>query len=314
MTVVETRNGTFTVTVEGEGPAVLLLHGWPETALSWRHQVAALAAAGYRAIAPNQRGYDGSFAPHDIDQYTMFHIAGDAIAILDALGERDTVVVGHDMGALVAWHLALMRPDRVRGVAGMSVPYVPRGRHSLTQKLRDVGANDYYILYFQDTGVAERELERDVRRAMTNVLYSCSGSLPEGALWAATVPQGGGLLDTAYDLSGPFPSWMPAADLEENIAAFQRSGFRGPINWYRNFERNWELSAAYHGAKIQQPSLFVAGSRDPVIAAMGNALKALPETLADPRGIHVIDGAGHWIQQEAPDITSALLMDFLSNL
>lgn len=313
MTVVQTRNGPFAVTVEGEGPAVLLLHGWPETALSWRHQVAALAAAGYRAIAPNQRGYDGSFAPDDARQYTLFHLAGDAIAILDALGETGAVAVGHDMGALVAWHLALMRPDRIEAVAAMSVPYVPRGSQSLTRKLRDVGADDYYILYFQEPGVAERELERDVRRTMADVLYSCSGSLPTGEVWAATVPKGGGLLDTAHHAPDPFPSWLPARDLDATVAAFERSGFRGPLNWYRNFERNWELGAAHHGAKIRQPALFVAGSRDPVIAAMGNAVKALPAALADPRGIHLIDGAGHWIQQEAPDKINALLLDFLAD-
>ena len=193
----------------GEGPLVVLLHGFPETWYSWRHQLAALAEAGYRAVAPDQRGYGQTDRPAEPDRYTMLHLVGDVIGLIDALGEAQAVVVGHDWGAPVAWNAALMRPDRFPAVVGMSVPYAPRGKISLIDVLRKNGLNDFYMMYFQEPGVAEREFERDVTASLRRVLYSASGSRPEGTNWKAFAAPGGEwvkLLDSAeprWQGSGP---------------------------------------------------------------------------------------------------------------
>ena len=313
MKVVDTSSGAFSIRDEGQGPAVLLLHGWPETAHSWRHQFAPLVAAGFRVVAPNQRGYDGSFAPDAIEAYSIFHLVGYAIAILDALKIEKAVAVGHDWGAPVAWTSALMRPDRIAAVVGMSVPYASRGPKPPLEAMREAGAGNHYMLHFQEPGRTEAELERNVSRTMRRILYSVSGSLPDGATWRPFVPEGGGFLDTTFEPDA-LPQWLSDEDLDIYIAAFERSGFRRPLNWYRNIDRNWELSAALAGLRIRQPSLFVIGARDPLLATMGPAVEALPRILPDLRGRHVIERAGHWVQQEAPEAVNRLLLEFLGGL
>ncbi len=306
---------TLHVAEMGQGPAVLLCHGWPETWYSWRHQLPALAAAGFRVLAPDMRGYGGSDAPEPVEAYTQLHIVGDMVALLDALEIPSAVIVGHDWGAPVAWNAALMRPDRVRAVAGLSVPYSPRGTVSLIDVLKNAKLDNFYMMYFQTPGVAEREFERDVSTSLRRILYSASGSRPQGTDWVAFAKPGGGLLDNALDTAMPLP-WLSEEDLAAYVRDFTRSGFRGGLNWYRNLHRSWELLAPFAKAVIRQPSMFVAGERDGVLRmpAMRSALDNLEAALPGLRRRAILKEAGHWVQQEAPDEVNAHLLEFLKSL
>jgi pimeloyl-ACP methyl ester carboxylesterase len=299
----------------GEGPAVVLCHGWPETWYSWRHQLPALADAGFRVIAPDMRGYGRSDRPEPIEAYTQLHIVGDMVGLLDALSIEQAAIVGHDWGAPVAWNSALMRPDRFHAVAGLSVPYSPRGKMSLVQAFKLGGLENIYMMYFQEPGIAEREFEKDVTRSLRCVYYSASGSLPADQAWRPFVPPGGGLLDTAYDTPMPL-AWLSEADLALYAEDFIASGFRGGFNWYRNLHRNWELMAPFADAKIRQPALFIAGSRDGVIRMPGmrSAVDNLRHALPGLRNSVIIEGAGHWVQQEAPEAVNRALIEFLQGL
>lgn len=298
----------------GRGPLVLLCHGFPECWYSWRHQLRALAAAGYRAVAPDQRGYAETDAPAAIDQYTILHLVGDLVGLLDALGAETAAIVGHDWGATVAWQAALIRPDRFPAVAALSIPFPQRGAaRPLEAARRAVGDRFFYWLYFQEPGVAEAELERDVRTTMRWLLYALSGDAPPAAQWQPVQPDTRrGLLDTLTD-PPTLPAWLTEADLDVYTVAFQRAGFRGGLNWYRNIDRNWELTAAYHGATVQPPALFLIGDRDRVldIPGMRARLERLPASVPNLRQNLVFPGAGHWIQQERPAEVNAALLEFL---
>jgi pimeloyl-ACP methyl ester carboxylesterase len=302
------------VAAQGEGPLVLLCHGWPELWYSYRHQLPALAQAGFRAVAPDMRGYGETDAPADVSAYSLFHLVGDMVALVTALGESSAVVVGHDWGAPVAWACAQMRPDVFRAVAAMSVPHRGRSPREPLAMLRQSGYGDYYFLYFQEPGVAEAEFEQDVRTSMRKILSGLSGDAPAGAERLGRVPAGRGFLD-GHDDPEQLPSWLSERDLDTFVAAFERTGFRGGLSWYRNMSRNWELGAPWQGAKIAQPALFIAGSRDPVnfgrrgVQAMANMEVAVPH-------LHklIIEGAGHWIQQERPREVNEALLRFLSSL
>lgn len=313
----DTRQGAFDVLDVGSGPAVLFLHGWPESARCWRHQLTALAAAGFRALAYDQRGYADASRPPEIEAYGMDQLVGDAVAVLDALEIDQAVVVGHDWGAPVAYHCALLRPDRFVAVAGLSVPYAPRGAVSLPRLLAMAGQTGNYINHFQAEGVAERELEADIAAALRRIYYSGSGDMPAGTHWRPVLADGQGFLDTASEPPADWdPPWLPPEELAHLVAAFRRSGFRGGLNWYRNLERNWRWGAFLHGAPITAPSLFIAGDRDGVIRMPGH--EPTPERLAralpNLRGFHLIEGAGHWVQQEAPEAVNAALLAFLGGL
>ncbi len=313
---VETRTGAFEVLEAGEGPAVLLLHGWPESARAWRHQLTALADAGYRAIAYNQRGYGGSYAPEEVAGYNLFQLAGDAVAMLDALGVEQAVVVGHDWGAPVAYHCALLRADRFRAVAGLSVPYAPRGDRHLLDLLGAGGLTNFYIQYFQAPGVAEAELDADVATTLRRVYHGASGDLPPDQAWRPLTGPTGRLLEAADEPAVWPRAWLPAEEFDRLVDAFTRSGFRGGLNWYRNIALNWRIGLPLHGAPILQPSLFIAGARDGVIRMPGH--EPTPERLAralpNLRGVHLIDDVGHWVQQEAPEAVNAALLGFLRGL
>ncbi len=237
----------------GKGPLVLLLHGFPESWYSWRHQLTALAAAGYHAVAPDQRGYCETGPPGGpgqqagIGEYTMLHLTGDVIALMDALGADQAVVAGHDWGAPVAWHAALFRPDRIRGVIGLSVPYRPRGSAAPIATLRAALGESFYMVYFQQPGVADAELSRDPAATFRKVLYSLAGEAPGMRL----IPAGGGFLDAAAD-PAELPAWLTQHDIDTYVAQYAESGFTGPLNWYRNLDRNWELTAAWQHAPIRR--------------------------------------------------------------
>lgn len=303
------------VTEQGTGPLVLLCHGWPESARSWRHQLPALAAAGYRVVAPDMRGYGGSDAPEAADAYSLLHLVGDMVGLVAALDEREAVVVGHDWGATVAWTCALLRPDLFRAVAAMSVPHRPRGPAPPLAALRAAGLHNFYWLYFQQPGVAEAEFERDPAATLRRILGAIGSGRPRDPGQVLTLPEGGGFLDLAPE-PVPRPDWLPDAELAAMADTFRRTGFRGGLNYYRNIDRNWELLAPWQGAPIRQPALFIAGQSDPVIAtpAGRKALEALPQAVPNLRRTVMVEGAGHWIQQERPDEVNAALIAFLRAL
>jgi pimeloyl-ACP methyl ester carboxylesterase len=301
------------VTLQGEGPLVLLCHGFPELSYSWRHQVAALAGAGWRVAAPDRRGYGGSDAPADVEAYTLLHLVADMVDLVRVLGQTQAVIVGHDWGAAVAWNAALLRPDLFRAVAGLSVPYAPPGKVDLISSLELSGIHDFYMQYFQTPGVAEAELERDPTASIRRIHYSGSGDAPPRNTFGRLGQ--GGLLDNTRE-PDRLPPWLSEADLAVYGAAFAASGFRGPLNWYRNLRRNTGLLAPWRGLPIHQPSLFIAGTRDDVLKfpASQAQIDAYPRTLPALRGCHLLEGAGHWIQRERAEAVSTLLVGFLRGL
>ncbi len=306
------------VAEQGSGPLVLFCHGWPESWYSWRHQMAALAAAGYRAVAPDMRGYGGSDSPLSVEQYTMLHLVGDMVELVKALGEKQAVIVGHDWGAPVAWTSALLRPDVFRAVAGMSVPFTPPGKIDLLSALQAQGVTTFYMQYFQTPGVAEAELELDVEASLRRIYFSGSGDGPERPTFGVLEPGAGVLTNTVDPLSAghTLPAWLPREDLAYYAAEFKRSGFRGGLNWYRNLRRSWELLTPWRGCVIRQPALFIAGERDNVLKfpASQAQIEAYPRTLPGLRGSHILPGAGHWIQRERAAEVNRLLLAFLSSL
>jgi pimeloyl-ACP methyl ester carboxylesterase len=301
------------VATQGTGPLVVLCHGFPECWVSWRSQMAALAAAGYRAAAPDMRGYGGTDAPADPAKYTMLHHVGDMVALVKALGEQHAAIVGHDWGAPAAWNAALLRPDVFRAVAGLSVPYTPPGPVDLLSALEAQGIQHFYMQYFQAPGVAEAELEADVAATMRRVNYSLSGDGAGGV--AGMLPVGKGFLHNTVD-PAQLPPWLDAGDLAYTVAEFTRTGFRGGLNWYRSVRLSWELMGPWRGAVIRQPSLFVAGSRDDVMKFPTSraAVDKFSHTLPGLRGSHLLDGGGHWIQRERPEAVNELLVGFLKSL
>src|SRR3982074_528020 len=284
---------------QGEGPLVLLCHGWPELSYSWRHQIQALAAAGFHVVAPDMRGFGRTSAPAEIDAYSIFDHVGDMVALVAALGEKQAAIVGHDWGAPVAWHAALFRPDVFSAVAGMSVPPPSRGRGRPLDMLRESGITNFYWQYFQTPGVAEREFERDVDVTMRTLLGR-GFSDPSASLF---IEDGKGFLGDVSAIR-PLPEWLSEA--------YRKSGFRGGLNWYRNIDRNWELTAPWQGAQIHQPSLLVAGSIDSVITGLIGAKRVadMERVLPNLRQKLIVDGAGHWIQQERADEVNAALIAF----
>jgi pimeloyl-ACP methyl ester carboxylesterase len=285
----------------------VLCHGWPELSYSWRHQITALAAAGFRVVAPDMRGFGRTSAPAEIGAYTIFDTVGDMVALVAALGEKQAAIVGHDWGAPVAWHAALFRPDIFTKVAGLSVPPPFRGRGRPLETLRENGITNFYWQYFQPPGVAEAEFECDIARTMHLVLGR--GVSDPSAMF---VDQAKGFLGNLAD-GQKLPAWLTEADIAEFAAGYAQSGFRGGLNWYRNLDRNWELTAPWQDAQIRQPSLFIAGSNDSVITGLIGAKRVadMERVLPDLKQKLIIEGAGHWIQQERPDEVNAALTAFL---
>jgi pimeloyl-ACP methyl ester carboxylesterase len=303
---------------QGEGPLVVLCHGFPESWYSWRHQLAALAAAGFRAVAPDMRGYGQSGKPDAIDQYTLLHLVGDMVGLLDALGADQAVIAGHDWGAPVAWHAALLRPDRFRAVIGLSVPFRRQPPVTPTSLMPQRDDAIFYHLYFQKPGVAEAELERDVRETIVKLLYSASGDVPRRvgvSGEAGMVPRDGGFL-TRMVSPATLPAWLGAADVDFYTSEFTRAGFRGGLNWYRNIDRNRELLAPFAGARVTVPALYIAGDRDLVVAfpPMDRVIANLAESVPQLRTKMILPGCGHWTQQErAPEVNAAMI-EFLRQL
>lgn len=302
------------VAEQGAGPLVLFCHGWPESWYSWRHQMSALSTAGYRAAAPDMRGFGATEAPAEVGKYTLLHLVGDMVDLLRALGQRQAVIVGHDWGAVVAWSAAMMRPDLFPAVTGMSVPFAPPGRSDLLSSLAKSGIRNFYMQYFQAPGVAEDELERDVEASLRRIYYSGSGDGPERNSFGL-VDLEKGLLASTVDPE-QLPAWLKQADLDYYASEYRRAGFRGGLNWYRNLRQSWELLTPWRGCVIRQPSMFIAGARDDVLkfpASMAQ-IGRYAETLPGLRGCHILEGAGHWIQNERALAVNELLLGFLACL
>jgi pimeloyl-ACP methyl ester carboxylesterase len=279
---------------EGEGPPVVLCHGFPELAFSWRHQVPVLTGSGFRVLAPDLRGFGRSSTPVDVESYDVVSLCGDVCGLLDAVGEESAIVIGHDWGASLAWHLAILHPERVRAVAGLSVPFVPRAPAPPLPILRRHLGEDFYMVWFQQPGVADAALARDVRRTLTT-------SRQWTSQWAEE------------DAAPPRrPSWLTEQELEVYVESFERTGFTGGLNWYRNIDRNWELTERVADRRVEQPALFLTGERDPVRRFM--PAEAMQGWVTDLREEVVVDGAGHWVQQEEPELVNASLLGFLGGL
>ena len=317
---VETNGIRMHLAEAGQGPLVVLCHGWPESWYSWRHQLVALAEAGYHAVAPDARGYGQTDKPEAIDQYTLLHLVGDAVGLLDALGEPTAVIAGHDWGAPVAWHAALLRPDRFRAVIGLSVPFRPRGATRPTTLMPQTEDAVFYQLYFQQPGVAEAEFERDPSATIRQVLYAGSGDSKKGlaspgVAGVGMVPRKGGFL-AGREIPATLPPWLTEANVDFYAGEFKRSGFRGGLNWYRNIDRNWELLAPWSGAQVTVPALYIAGDRDLVVAfrGMDKLLPALKQFIPQLTDTIMLPGCGHWTQQERPAEVNAAMIAFLQGL
>lgn len=310
-----TTNGIRMHYVEqGAGPLVVLCHGWPESWYSYRHQIPALAAAGFRVVAPDQRGYGQSDKPEPIDAYNILNLVGDIVGLVNSLEIDSAAIVGHDWGAPVAWHCALLRPDIFHAIALLSVPYLPRGATNPAQVMQAIaGEENFYQLYFQEPGRAEAELEADPRRAMAMLLYSLSGDARPDEQWKFRFPKSMKFIDTGV-VPRQLPPWLSEADLDVFAGEFKRAGFRGGLNWYRNTERNWELTPFLDGAKLRQPALFAAGSEDCVGKMLPGRFQTAGAFTPNLKKQVIIPGAGHWTQQERPAEVNQLLIEFLRSL
>jgi pimeloyl-ACP methyl ester carboxylesterase len=306
---------TLKVAVAGQGPLILCVHGWPETWYSWRHQLEHFAARGYRVAAMDVRGYGGSSKPREIADYTMRELASDVASIIDRLGCGKAIVFGHDWGAPISWTTAQLYPGMVSAVALLSVPYVPLGGMSFIDMMQALYHDRFfYQLYFQREGVAEAELEADIRTSLRKIYFAWSGSAPEG-LWSAHKPPDAKLLDGLVDPQ-PFPAWISESDLIACVETFRAGGFRGPLNRYRAQNIDYSELKELIGKPLAQPSCFIAGDRDPMRSLIpGMDLYADPGVgCTDFRGSTILPGIGHWVQQEAPDETNAALQQFLAAL
>jgi pimeloyl-ACP methyl ester carboxylesterase len=312
--LVETNGVRLRIIEAGDrgAPVVVLAHGFPELAYSWRHQIPVLAEAGYHVLVPDQRGYGGSSRPDAIEAYNIHALTADIVGLLDDVGAERAVWVGHDWGAIVVWNAPLLHPDRVAAVAGLSVPPVPRAQVPPTQAFRKrFGENFFYMLYFQQPGVADAELDGDPARTMRRMMGGLRASDDQRAAIRMVAPGPEGFIDRLPEPGG-LPDWISQDELDHYISEFCRTGFAGGLNWYRNLDRNWETTRELSGAKISVPSLLIAGTADPVLA-FTRADRA-SEVISGPYRQVMIDGAGHWLQQERPDEVNATLLDFLNGL
>jgi pimeloyl-ACP methyl ester carboxylesterase len=308
---VATNGIELNIAEAGEGPLVLLLHGFPESWYSWRHQLPALADAGYHAVAPDMRGYGKSDKPHEVKAYNQVEVVNDIIGLIPALGYETAIVFGHDWGAPTAWSTALHHPDKVTAVGALSVPFSPRADVPPLDRMRELFKGMFfYQLYFQEPGVAEAEWEANVRVNLRKFFYLGSAAFDRNFI--APKAEDADLLSDIED-PGTLGDWCDERDLDFYSTEFEASGFRGPLNYYRNHNLTWELT---EGAPtvIEQPALFVAGEKDGVILMAAEALEKLPERVTNLRTNKLIPEVGHWTQQEAPEPVNQYMLEFLEEL
>jgi len=315
---IDTGRARLRAAVEGEGPLVIMVHGFPESWYSWRHQIGPIAKAGYQVAALDVRGYGGSDKPKDVAAYSMQELTGDVAGVAEAMAPGGkAILIGHDWGAPIVWNTALTRPDVISAVAGLSVPYSGVPKRPFTEIFTEAFTSKghfFYQAWFQEVGPPEAEAEADVRDFLRKFYFGISGDAPDGT-WPVK-KHGATLLEGMVD-PGVFPTWMSAADLDYYVAEFQRSGFFGPISRYRNHERDFEWLQAFKDRKIEQPSLLIGGDRDPAFNGFGripDPSAMMREHVTDLRGEHVLPGVGHWTQQERPAEVTAILLDWLKGL
>lgn len=302
---------------KADAPLVLLIHGFPELGVSWRAQVQALSQAGYHVAAPDMRGYGGTEKPARVEDYSILRLVGDMVDLVRALGKESCVVVGHDWGAPVAWHCALLRPDLFAAVAGLSVPFQPRRSNgpptpAMAAISKRAGLGDLYISRFQAHD-AHLALQADPATTLRKLFWAYDGATPADKRSTGFMPEGVDLLETVDD-AATLPPWMSEEHFEEYVAAFAAGGFDGPLNWYRAMDVTWSLTGFVQGQKINQPALFVVGADDPVRHYAGSAEAGLKDWVPNLTRTVVVPGAGHWIQQERADEVNALLLEFLTSL
>ncbi len=315
--LVETNGIRIRAASAGTGPLVLMVHGFPESWYSWRHQIGPIAEAGFRAVAIDVRGYGGSDKPHPVEAYDMETLTADIAGLADALGGGEAILIGHDWGAPIVWNTALLYPGTIRAVAGLSVPYTPAGSTSfidIVDALFTQKGRFFYQVYFQDEGVAEAELEADPRMALRKFLYAISGDAPDGT-WPKDKPHGARLLDRLPD-PDPFPAWLTPADLDYYTGEFVQSGFRGPLNRYRNHRRDHAFLSPFRERLISQPALYIGGTRDLVLRMVPGVdpLAPMRASVPDLRDTVLLEDCGHWTQQERPDAVTQKLLDWLKGL
>ena len=301
------------IAIEGEGPLVVMVHGFPESWYSWRHQTGPIAAAGFTACAIDVRGYGGSDKPFPVEKYSLECLSGDVARLIGALSpENPAVVIGHDWGAPISWTTALVHPDHVRAVAGLAVPYTGIPRRSIREVYEQLYIQKgrfFYQHYFAAEGVAEAELEADVRDALRRIYYAWSGD----GTWPTDKKVGDTILSRLPD-PNPFPTWLLEADIDYYVGEFEKSGFRGGLNRYRNHDRDFEFLKQFTGRRIEQPALFIAGTKDIVLSMYGDLLPYMKAELSNLRGLDLLPGCGHWTQQERPQEVTDRLVSWLRSL
>lgn len=314
--MIKTRTLDMNILEAGEGPLVVLCHGFPETSHAWRHQISALAEAGFHAVAPDMRGYGQTEAPQDSAQFTVFDLVADMVALVDALGEDKATIIGNDWGATIAWQSALLRPDRFHKIVAMGVPLM--GQPPVAPSAIFPATDDalLYALYFQrDEALAE--LDRDPETTLRKIYYAASGEagprLPED-----DTPNPFGMVSRKHGLLADLPdrpvSWLTESDWEVLVSAFTTSGFSGGLNYYRNLDRNWQLQHALSGVKVTVPALFMVGERDTGLAIPGmkEIIDAMPSLAPALQKSQIIPGTGHWLPQEAPEVVNKAIIEFLN--
>jgi len=309
---VGTNGIELNIAEQGEGPLVLMLHGFPESWYSWRHQIPAVAEAGFHAVAPDMRGYGKSDKPEDISTYNQVEVTNDIIELISALGYETAIVFGHDWGAPTAWSCALHHPDKVTAVGVLSVPFSPRAAVPPLDMMKEIFKDMFfYQLYFQEPGKAEAEWEANVRVNLRKFYHMGSGAFDSGKFISPKSPDSDLLSD--IEDPGTLGEWCTESDLDFYTAEFEDSGFRGPLNYYRNHNLTWSLTEG--GPKeINQPALFIAGEKDGVIMLAADALKNMPSYVTNLQVNQLIPGIGHWTQQEAPEEVNSQMIDFLNSV
>ncbi len=323
-TFLDVNGMRLSAAVQGSGPLVILCHGFPETSHAWRHQLKALADAGYHAVAPDLRGYGKSqigegngFNTLDILQYSTLDVVGDLVAIVENFDARQAVVVGNDWGATIAWQAAQLRPDLFCGIVALGVPMMGRAPMRPSQLFPITEDAMFYTHYLSGDTAAQSDLEKDVARSLRRIYFAASGDV--GVRTAVSPnpfgmhPRNGPLLVESLPEPESLPAWLPEADLEVFCEAFRASGFGGGLNYYRNLDRNWEMQAAFAGISIKVPALYMVGERDTglVIPGMQEIINAMPTLVPKLCGSHIVPKAGHWLQQEAPEAVNVALLTFL---